>query len=211
VGPTALLPFRRKACSGFFGPEKSWRLRPGLNPRTWVLKGSTLPLDHWSCSVSVLGWGVILFSGIPREGFGVLNPSLKFWKPSKIVPNSTQLWKLLKIAEFRTPKLRDVKKKGSKILKLPMVHSCFTLAMTNKLVVVINSLKVPKIKKILLYEMKFLVPNYSCLQNPWLGGYRPPDPRSLCPVSSTEFVEPHLPEQNSWVRHWLCMFWLSHL
>jgi hypothetical protein len=26
--------------------------------------------------------------------------------------------------------------------------------------------KVPKIKKILLYEMKFLVPNYSCLQNP---------------------------------------------
>ena len=29
--------------------------------------------------------------------------------------------------------------------------------------------------------MKFLVPNYSCLQNPWLGGYCPPDPRSLCP------------------------------
>ena len=29
--------------------------------------------------------------------------------------------------------------------------------MTNKLVVIINSLKVPKIKKILLYEMKFLV------------------------------------------------------
>ena len=45
--------------------------------------------------------------------------------------------------------------------------------MTNKLVVVINSLKVPKIKRILLYEMKFLVPNYSCLQNPWLDGYRP--------------------------------------
>ena len=44
--------------------------------------------------------------------------------------------------------------------------------MTNKLVAIINSPKVPKIKKILLYEMKFLVPNYSCLQNPWLGGYR---------------------------------------
>ena len=68
--------------------------------------------------------------------------------------------------------------------------------MTNKLVVIINSLnplnaelnpichllallgayhilhvsrirvKVPKIKKILLYEMKFPVPNYWCLQNP---------------------------------------------
>jgi hypothetical protein len=45
--------------------------------------------------------------------------------------------------------------------------------MTNKLVVVINSLKTPKFKKILLYEMKFLVPNYSCLQNPWLGDYCP--------------------------------------
>ena len=35
--------------------------------------------------------------------------------------------------------------------------------------------------------MKFLVPNYSCLQNPWLGGYAPRFPFSL---SSTEFVEP---------------------
>jgi hypothetical protein len=26
--------------------------------------------------------------------------------------------------------------------------------------------KVPKIKKILLYKIKFVVPNYSCLQNP---------------------------------------------
>ena len=36
--PTALLPLRRKACWGFFRPKKSWRLRPGLNPRTWVPK-----------------------------------------------------------------------------------------------------------------------------------------------------------------------------
>jgi len=58
-------------------------------------------------------------------------------------------------------------KKGSKILKLPPVSNCFTLAMINKLVVVmINSLKVPKLKKILLYEMKFVLPNYSCLQKP---------------------------------------------
>ena len=56
--------------------------------------------------------------------------------------------------------------------------------MTNKLVVIINSLKVPKIKKLLLYEMKFLVPIYSCLQNPWLGDYVPRSPFSLsflCP------------------------------
>ena len=37
--------------------------------------------------------------------------------------------------------------------------------------------------------MKFLVPNYICLQNPWLGGLPPPDPHSLCPLSPTEFVK----------------------
>jgi len=75
-------------------------------------------------------------------------------------------------------------KKVNKILKLPSVCNCFILAMTNKLVVIINSLKVPKIKKLLLYEMKFCVPNYSRLQNPWLGGrgLPPPDPRSLSSV-----------------------------
>ena len=50
-----------------------------------------------------------------------------------------------------------------------------------------SSLKVPKIKKLILYEKKFLVPNYSCLQKHWLPL---PDPLSLCPLSSTEFVEP---------------------
>ena len=35
--------------------------------------------------------------------------------------------------------------------------------------------------------MKFLVPNYSCLQNPWLGATAP---SSLFSLSSTEFVEP---------------------
>jgi hypothetical protein len=38
--------------------------------------------------------------------------------------------------------------------------------MTNKLAVIINSIKVPKIKKLLLYEMKSLVLNYGCFQNP---------------------------------------------
>ena len=54
--------------------------------------------------------------------------------------------------------------------------------MTNKLVVIVNSLKVPKIKIILLYEMKFLVPNYSCLQNSWLGATAPRSPFSLSSV-----------------------------
>jgi hypothetical protein len=32
-------------------------------------------------------------------------------------------------------------------------------------------------------------------------GLPPPDPRSLYPLSSTEFVEPPTPEKNSWVGH----------
>ena len=53
-------------------------------------------------------------------GWGGPNPSpQKFRRPSKIVTNSTRLWKLLEIVEFRTPTHQDVRKKGSKILKLP--------------------------------------------------------------------------------------------
>ena len=51
------------------------------------------------------------------------------------------------------------------------------------MVVIIKSLKVPKIKKMLLYEMKFIVPNYCCLQNLRLGSCRPQIPvlSVLCP------------------------------
>ena len=54
-------------------------------------------------------------------GEGVQPPLPKFRKPSKIVPSSTRLWKLLKIAEFRTPTPQHVRKKGSKIIKLPRI------------------------------------------------------------------------------------------
>jgi hypothetical protein len=42
MGLTALLPFRRKACLRIFPTLKIRRLRPGLNPRTWVPEASTL-------------------------------------------------------------------------------------------------------------------------------------------------------------------------
>ena len=71
--------------------------------------------------------------------------------------------------------------------------------MANKLVVVINSLQVAKNKEeILLYEMKFLVPNYSCFQNPWLGGYLP----QISVLSVLNWICWIPAEQNSWVRHW---------
>jgi hypothetical protein len=61
----------------------------------------------------------------------------------------------LKIAEFRTPTLQDIRKEGSKILKLP-VRNCFTLVMTNKLVVIINSIKYQKLRKFYGMELNFL-------------------------------------------------------
>ena len=79
--------------------------------------------------------------------------------------------------------------------------------MTNKLVVIINSLKVPKMKKILLYEMKFLVPNYSCLQNPREEGYRPQIP-VLSVLCQLNLLNPPS-EQNSWVRHCLILVRLT--
>jgi hypothetical protein len=42
MGQTALLSLRRKACSRNFSPLKIRRLRPGLNPRTWVPKANML-------------------------------------------------------------------------------------------------------------------------------------------------------------------------
>ena len=52
---------------------------------------------------------------------GVFNPlpPPKLQKSSKTVPNSTRLWKLSKIAEFKKPTSQYVRKKCSKILKLP--------------------------------------------------------------------------------------------
>ena len=52
MGPTALLPLRSEGVLRIFSPLKIRRLRPGLNPRTWVQKGSMLLLDHRSCSSS---------------------------------------------------------------------------------------------------------------------------------------------------------------
>jgi len=42
---------------------------------------------------------------------------------------------------------------------------------------------------------------------PLTRGLPPPHPRSLCPLSSTEFAEPH-PDQNSWVRHCIYLLYL---
>ena len=53
---------------------------------------------------------------------------LKFRRPSKIVPNSTRLWKMFKIFWiWHANTRRYSKKKGIKILKLPPVCNCFTL------------------------------------------------------------------------------------
>ena len=112
-----------------------------MNPRTRVLHRITLVWEH-DKAYSFLGQVQITVTSqvfiiqktqkyIDTDcnqwrtegegGFGVFKPPilLKFRRPSKIMPNSTRLSKLLKIAEFRMPTPQDVRKKGSKILKPP--------------------------------------------------------------------------------------------
>ena len=61
-----------------------------------------------------------LFQWHTEGGVGMFkSPPPKFQRPSKIVPNSTRLWKLLKIAELGCQHRKIFGKKGSKILKLP--------------------------------------------------------------------------------------------
>jgi len=156
------------ASSLWKGAGLTLQIRPRCNVRTERMQGSV---------------------AYRRGVWGAQPPPLKFGRPSKIMSNSTRLWKLLKIAEFRTPTHKDVWKKGSKILKLPPVRSCFTLAMTNKLVVVINSLEVPQIKKVFTIWNEISCTKLQLPSKPLSKGLPPPDPRSLCPVSSTEFVE----------------------
>ena len=47
-GTKGFTSFPKEDVLRIFSPWKIRRLRPGLNPRTWVPKASTLPLDHRS-------------------------------------------------------------------------------------------------------------------------------------------------------------------
>jgi len=152
-------------------------------------------------------------SGVPRgRASNHPPPRPKFRGPSKILPKSTRLWKLLKIAEFRKSTLQDVKKKGSKIMKLPPVRNCFTLAMTNKLVV-INSLKVPKIIENVTIWNEISCTKLQLPPEPLTRGLPPPDPFSLCPQlnllnspASRNKIPGYATVWEWWSRHWdLCL------
>ena len=120
--------------------------------------------------------------------------------PPKFVPNSTRFWKLSKIAEFRAPTPQDIWKKGSKILKLPPFRNCFTLAMTNNLVIIINNLKVPKIKKVYYMKWNFLYQITVASRTPDKWATAPRSPFSMSSVLNWICWTPS--EQSSWLRHW---------
>ena len=68
--------------------------------------------------------------------------------------------------------------------------------MTNKLVVILNSLKYQKLRKFYYMKLNFLYQITAASRTTDYGATAPRSPFSLF---STEFVEP--PEKNSWVRH----------
>ena len=68
--------------------------------------------------------------------------------------------------------------------------------MTNKLVVIINSLKYQKLRKFYYMKWNFLHQITAASRTKWLP---PPDPRPLCPLYSTEFVEPPPKKIPAWI------------
>ena len=75
-----------------------------------------LEIINWEVRVIYEGWPVAYRGGV----WGVQTPPRNSEGPPNLYQTQPDLWKLLKIAEFRTPTPQGVrKKKGSKILKLP--------------------------------------------------------------------------------------------
>jgi hypothetical protein len=92
-----------------FSPLKIRRLRPGLNPRTWVLKASTLPLEHRRRSVTGLKDGLISNDSVGNilpESCGLSGPHID----SIFLRNSDQSTRLngIKTIMIGTRIIRDV-------------------------------------------------------------------------------------------------------
>ena len=92
-----------------------------LTNRTKCCKVAIRTQQH-CVNVSVLLWPVAYRRGV--GGLGCSTPPRKSEGPPKSCQTRPDLWKLLKIAEFRTPTHQDVRKKGSKILSwgIPVVY-----------------------------------------------------------------------------------------
>ena len=71
--------------------------------------------------------------------------------------------------------------------------------MTNKLVAIINSLKVPKIKENFTTWNEISCTKLQLPPEPLTRGLPHPNPRSVCPLSSTEFVEPPPPARTKFL------------
>ena len=82
-------PSEGRRAEDFSSPLKIRRLRPGLNPRTWVLKVSTLPLDHRNRSKCVsVDAAAIIFHVYKNMSCGYTKPNPAFGKPG-------QAWRML--------------------------------------------------------------------------------------------------------------------
>ena len=79
-----------------------------LPPKMRLLKGVQLPFQASAAAVTYRGGGL-----------GVQTPSPEIPKNLQNRAKLKLIVKTVKICEFRTPKPQDVRKKGSKIPKLP--------------------------------------------------------------------------------------------
>jgi len=134
--------------------------------------------------------------GVELEGFKP--PSRNSKGPPKSCQTQPDCENCYKLLNLGRQHLKMFGKKNSKTLKLPPVRNCFTLAITNKLVVIINSLKYQKLRKFYYMKWNFLYQITAASRIPDQGAT---GPRSQFSVLNWN-VEPPNPEQNSWERHW---------
>ena len=105
-------------------------------------------------------------------------------------------------------------KKAVKFWNYP-VRNCFGLVMTNTLVFIINSLKVPKIKKNITIWNEISYTKLQLPPEPLTRGLPPPDPHSLCPqlillnLRWTKFLGTPLPHVSFPSCETLILFVLS--
>ena len=75
-----------------FSPWKIRRRRPGLNPRTWVPKASTLPLDHRSRLDTLLLRPSLLFAIIHPHTTGISRPAVQLSASQKLFVLRRFVW-----------------------------------------------------------------------------------------------------------------------
>ena len=113
-----------------FSPWKIRRLRPGLKPRTWVPKASTLPLDHRSSLTGHLEVSKKKNRIIAEKatyihtyiiGLFILSCNIQIWNNSIYITNILLTWRV-QFMEIGCQGVRKWKKSGNRWSRVSKIN-----------------------------------------------------------------------------------------